>query len=349
MPGKSKFQSSWLSNDSYRGWVAPDTTNSHGAKCKPCGKSFDVTAMGECALKSHMKSAKHCAMVKQAGASSVLHYFAPRTSEQGSGSSGESAGSVLSQTADLDRACKTHEMVTDAEILWTLKVVTCHYSYRSSSQAGDLFKRMFPDSEVAKSFSCGEKKCAYVTCYGLRLFFQSSLQREIENSDYYVVLFDESMNEFLQQKQMDVHVRFWNSAHKVETKYLTSMFMGHATAENLKEKLLKALEPLPLRKIVQVSMDGPNVNLKLFRSLQADLLENHQVQCVDLGTCGLHTVHNAYKAGNVASKSGLDVLLSSVCTLFDSSPARREDFQKVTGQSTFPLKLLRIAGWKTSL
>lgn len=122
------------------------------------------------------------------------------------------------------------------------------------------------------------------------------------------------MNEFLQQKQMDVHVKCWNSCHKVETKYLTSMFMGHATVENIEEKLLKALEPLPLQKIVHVSMNGPNVTLKLFRSLQADLLGNHQVQCVNLGTCGLHRVHNAYKAGAVASKWGLDVLLSSVCT-----------------------------------
>lgn len=87
-------------------------------------------------------------------------------------------------------------------------------------------------------------------------------------------------------------------------------------------------------------MDGPNVNLKLFRSLQADLRENYQVQCVDLGTCGLHTIHNAYRAGVVASKWGLDVLLSSLSMLFDNSPARREDFTVITGQSTFPLKFV---------
>lgn len=58
---------------------------------------------------------------------------------------------------------------------------------------------------------------------------------------------------------------------------------------------LKALEPLPLGKIAQVSMDGLKVNLKLFRFLKADLLENYEVQCVDLSTCGLHTVQNVYK------------------------------------------------------
>lgn len=293
--------------------------------------------MGESALKSHMKSAKHISAMKAAGASTVLNYLVPRTEQCASASEGPTRA-VSSQAMNLDRACQTHDMVTDAEILWTLKVVTSHYSYRSSSQAADLFRRMFPDSDLAKGFSCGEKKCSYIACHGLRPFFQSALQREVENSDCYVVLFNESANEFMHQKQMDVHVRYWNSSHNVTTKYLTSIFMGHTTADDIQEKLLKALEPLPLRKIVQISMDGPNVNLKLFRSLQADLHENYQVQCVDVGTCGLHVVHNAYKAGVVASTWGLDVLLSSLSMLFDNSPARREDFTAITGQSTFPLK-----------
>lgn len=106
----------------------------------------------------------HCTMMKLAEASSVLHYLGPRTSKRGAGSSGVSASTVLSQVADLDRACEAHEMVTDSEILWTLKVVTCYYAYSLSSQAGNLFECMFPDSEGASSFSCGEKKCAYVTC-----------------------------------------------------------------------------------------------------------------------------------------------------------------------------------------
>lgn len=94
-------------------------------------------------------------MVKEAGARLVLHYLAPRTSKPGTGSSGESAGTVLSQAADLDGAGKAHEMVTDAGILWTMKIVTCHYSCRLSLQAGDRFKRMVPGSKVVKSFLYG--------------------------------------------------------------------------------------------------------------------------------------------------------------------------------------------------
>ncbi|CAN8021727.1 unnamed protein product [Ixodes persulcatus] len=197
---------------------------------------------------------------------------------------------------------------------------------------------MFPDSEIAKAFSCGEKKSAYVVCHGLRPFFLSCLQRELEQSDGYTVLFDESLNGTLQRKQMDIHSRYWSTIPEhVTTRYYTSVFMGHSTAEDLQEKLLAALADLPLVKAVQLSMDGPNVNLKCFRGMQEYLRRNHQVQCLDLGTCGLHTIHNAYRAGLVASKWGLENLLSSLNAIFHDAPARREDFSTVTGQTTFPL------------
>lgn len=108
--------------------------------------------------------------------------------------------------------------------------------------------------------------------------------------------------------------------------------------QDLQEKLLNALKPLPLQKIVQISMNGPNVNLKAFKGLQEHLHKNYQVRCLDLGSCSLHTVHNAYKAGLTVSEWRLDVLLSSVSRLFLDAPARREDFVAVTGQSLFPLK-----------
>ncbi|KAL1476946.1 hypothetical protein MTO96_036125 [Rhipicephalus appendiculatus] len=231
---------------------------------------------------------------------------------------------------DVSSICQAHECVTDAEILWTLKMVTSHYSYNSSSHTGDLFRKMFPDSRIAKAFSCGEQKSAYVVCHGLRPFFLSSLKREVGQSDGYTILFDESLNDYLQKKQMDIHLR-------LTTRYYTSVFMGHSTAEDHQEKLLGALTDLPLEKAVQLSMDGPNVNLKCFRGMQDYLQKNHQVQCLNLGTCGLHTVHNAYRAGVVASKWGLENLLSSLNAMFHDAPARREDFTTVTSQETFPL------------
>lgn len=126
MPGKCNFQRSWLGHDDYRHWIAPDPGSMNRTKCRPCVKTFDVSSMGESALKSHMKSAKHSGNMKTAAGSS-MNYVTPCLSDRSL-----PAGSVPAapaQSSDLTSACKAHELVTDAEILWTLKVITSHYSY----------------------------------------------------------------------------------------------------------------------------------------------------------------------------------------------------------------------------
>ena len=58
-------------------------------------------------------------------------------------------------------------MTKDVEIklktVWTLKLVTNHYTFNSSTYTAKLFVAMFPDSESAKHFSCGKLKAAYMT------------------------------------------------------------------------------------------------------------------------------------------------------------------------------------------
>ena len=43
----------------------------------------------------------------------------------------------------------TKDDVLNAEILWTLKLITSHYSFNSSKDTSQLFSAMFPDSEIA--------------------------------------------------------------------------------------------------------------------------------------------------------------------------------------------------------
>lgn len=87
--------------------------------------------------------------------------------------------------------------------------------------------------------------------------------------------------------------------------------MGHSTSEDIQGRLLSALEPFPLEKVLQISKDGPNVNLKLLKNFQEHLHQAFQVQCLNIGTCGLRTMHNAYGAGVTVSKWGIDSALQS--------------------------------------
>ncbi len=53
---------------------------------------------------------------------------------------------------------------------------------------------------------------------------------------------------------------------------------------------------LDLRRLVSISMDGPNVNFKCFELFQQEHAERYGgSQLVAVGSCGLHKLHNAVK------------------------------------------------------
>lgn len=93
---------------------------------------------------------------------------------------------------------------------------------------------------------------------------------------------------------------------------------------------------LNMRQLLSVGMNGPNVNFKLLDLLQKEHAELHGgTQVIMVGSCGLHTLHNAMKAGFTAWQ--LEKLLRAMHFLFYNVPARREDFTNLTRSSCFPL------------
>lgn len=129
---------------------------------------------------------------------------------------------------------------------------------------------MFPDCERAKHFACRERKEAYLATFGIASHFLSLLKGKVRDHSEYVLLFDESVNSEMQSKQLDVQVRYWN-ADKVESRYFTSYFLGHADAEAVHDKFESVCADLAYEKLAQLSMDGPNVNWKVFRLMQEDV------------------------------------------------------------------------------
>ena len=80
------------------------------------------------------------------------------------------------------------------EVLWALKVVKSHYSFCSCNDMQKLFSEMFPDSKIAKQFSCGEKECAYLCKFGIAPYFKHLLKDTLRDQHSYVLLFDESLD-----------------------------------------------------------------------------------------------------------------------------------------------------------
>ncbi|CAJ1055478.1 uncharacterized protein LOC121517305 [Xyrichtys novacula] len=65
MPGKCKFQDSWLSKGIYKDWLIKDAQGIHFARCRACCKSIKLQTMGEAALSSHAGGAGHKAAVRK--------------------------------------------------------------------------------------------------------------------------------------------------------------------------------------------------------------------------------------------------------------------------------------------
>ena len=138
-----------------------------------------------------------------------------------------------------------------------------------------IFLKMFPDSYIARAFSCGASKCAYIVNHGLAPYFRSQLLQQIRGLDSFVLLFDESLNKYTQNKQMDLHIRFFDdSVNEVVTRYYTSHFMGHAYADTMIDAFIEICQDLNLTKLIQLSMDGPAVNWSFYEKFVSKIETN---------------------------------------------------------------------------
>lgn len=132
-------------------------------------------------------------------------------------------------------------------------------------------------------------------------------------------------------------MRYWEN-HTVLSRYYESDFLGHACAVDLVNTFESKIEQqLGLSNIVQLSMDGPNVNWSAFKKLQDKVEVEHNNLLINIGSCGLHIVHNALRSGINETKWEISNQLFSLYTLFDNVPARRDDLESVTKSVIYPL------------
>lgn len=93
-------------------------------------------------------------------------------------------------------------------------------------------------------------------------------------------------------------MRYYDEAKSaVSTGYLTSAFLGYATAALMVDVFTDKGCSLNLSRTVQLWMNGRNVNLAFYTKLMAEVHESDNNRLIDTGSCGLHVVHNAFKAG----------------------------------------------------
>lgn len=101
------------------------------------------------------------------------------------------------------------------------------------------------------------------------------------------------------------------------------------------------LSGLDLTKIIQMSMDGLNVNWAFLRMFKEDMASESTPdtpKVLELGYCGFHTLYGAFKTGVMATDWKLINFFRAVYNLFKFVPARCGDFVSITKTDLFPQK-----------
>lgn len=250
----TKFNHLWLNDQSYKDWLLIDETNNINFKCKLCTTTNQSSNMGKRALAVHCKSKKHNERVKQSNSASSValsSWLHPTQSASSKSSSSESTSAEPTSSSSTSSSSEKHATDTihsnsvpnqmelnmnasRTEILWIINAVSKHQSYNSMKHSSALFSVMFPDSEIAKKFTCNPTKASYLSVFGLAPYFENNLVHQLEKVPFYSVSFDESFNKITKNEQMDFSARFWdNEKQQIVDRYFGSQFLGHATAADL--------------------------------------------------------------------------------------------------------------------
>lgn len=152
----------------------------------------------------------------------------------------------------------------------------------------------------SKKNATKEDEIGYLIVFGIAPYFHNELKKFLNESSFVVIGFDESLNKVAQKGQMDVTVRFCmddgspSKNSTVTSRYFGSAFLGHATAYDLLNSFLLVTKDIDPKKVLQISMDGPNVNLKFLSILKEHLSEEGSPIVLDIGSCDLHILNNAF-------------------------------------------------------
>ena len=209
------------------------------------------------------------------------------------------------------------DQVVNAEILQALQFADCNYSFASAKTDADRFRKMFPDSMIAKCYQQSATKVKYAIQYGIAPYVKEKLIYDVRNKPF-TFKFDETTNREV-KKQYDGYLQYWSGTHnEIINAYCGSLFVGHCNSDQLVEHFNEFVENLSLdcKFLLHIGMDGPNVNLSFEQKLMLQLEELYGTSMLKLGSCSLHPVHTAFRKGILELSFNLDSFFHDIHFFF---------------------------------
>ena len=159
-------------------------------------------------------------------------------------------------------------------------------------------KKMFPDSHIAAKYSQEETKSKYFVQFGLAPFVKDELITDVQKT-LYPFKFDKITNSQV-KKQYGRYVScFSKKLCKIVTLYCGTLFVGCCMADGLVDNFFEFVRDLGLdfNLLLALGIDGPNVNKSFKPKLAEELQKRGATHFLDVGTCSIHIVNNAFLEG----------------------------------------------------
>ena len=263
--------------------------------CTRCAIDFGVIHGGLHDVTSHLRSKWHKGMSKAvASTTPIASLFRPQRSDQ----------------------------AIEVEVRWDTFVVKHNISFLASDHATKLFIKIFPDSAIAKKFSCSRTKTTAIVKKALAPHFT---QRVIESmsSGPFSLMMDECNDR--RDKSCIILVRLLDpQIGEVRTRFLDMPAVNIGTATNLFQALKESLTKngLSFNNTVSFMSDTANV-MKGVRSGVQKLIKDEIPLCMML-IC--HLADLTVKAGLKAIPVNIDQLFIAIFYYFHHSSKRKQQF-----------------------
>ncbi|CAF1602250.1 unnamed protein product [Rotaria sp. Silwood1] len=353
MPRKTDFCSKWLLKFDNTGrvcsrWLAKGKTSS-SFRCIVCNTDDLSCANGGWRdVKKHFDRPKHIQCMKDVFGSIPLVASSHPSS---SFSSNTNDGSVCTTTSSTsvnetripvvsiqnDQRSLTHEdKVTRAECIWAMATSQLGFSYNSSQFLPEVFRFMFPDSQIATDYSLRSRKISYVISHGTGYYFTNELIKDVRKAHGFTLIFDETTIAGV-RKQLDIFFRYWSETKNcVCVRFYKSIMLGHATADIVSRSIIDSLKSdgVDITKMLMLGRDNPNVNKAIEDILNKEVIAERKKKSssmpvlglISIGSCPLHVIHGSFRKGFKSTVWFIDESINDIWFWFSRSSARREDF-----------------------
>lgn len=181
-------------------WCKPSKESANKAFCFVCHKTVCCNNQGLNQLLQHAKTQTH----KKLADSIISGKQLVLTSDTSKDSSFTNKASSFNNKM----TCFSYRMNL-FELIWSLEVVSSHYSYASCDNIKDTFHAMFP-GKISDDFSMSSSKVSYMVSEGTGPYLKKIVIDDVLNSQSMFTLhYDETTNAQI-QKQLDIKIRFWS-------------------------------------------------------------------------------------------------------------------------------------------